>query len=367
MNRNLKLISTKDMTEKDWLAFRYNGVGGSEIGTILGLNQYESNVKLFYKKLGEVEDIPDNIHMYAGRILEPVIADEYWRYYDPEDPDKTNFLKNAAEGKIIRKCHKVNAYIINPKFPHAFASIDRLINKNGTDSEGILECKSINSYSAKSWVEGIPPQYLAQLQHYLMVTELPYGELALLKDGKIFDVFPFERNEEFINYIREATDEFWDLVTRARILKQNGEPYEQLEPSPNNQEAYTDFLKERYKAEDKAIAPNAYYFELAEKIKLKDAELKALDEEIEGWKNEIKGYMKECDVMDFGPKTGKITWKEQKGKESVDIAGLRENHPEIADRYVTRGMPYRVLRLSVKSPKIEELSKLKVVKKAEAA
>lgn len=367
MNKNIKLISTKDMTEKDWLAFRYNGVGGSEIGTILGLNQYESNVKLFYKKLGEVEDIPDNIHMYAGRVLEPIIADEYWRYYDPEDPDKTNYMKNAAEGRIIRKCHKVNAYINNPKYPHAFASIDRLINKNGTNSEGILECKSINSFSAKAWVEGIPPQYLAQLQHYLMVTELPYGELALLKDGKYFDVFPFERNDEFINYIKEATDTFWDLVTRARILKQEGKPYEQLEPSPNNQEAYKDFLKERYKAEEKTIAPNAYYFELAEKVIMLDADIKNLESEAQGYKNEIMAYMKESDVMDFGPVSGKITWKEQKGRESIDTAGLKENHPEIADRYITRGEGIRILRLGIKSKKIDELKKLNKEQKAKAA
>lgn len=368
MNSKLKRISTKDMTEKDWLNYRMNGLGGSEIAAVLGLSPYESNVKLFYKKVGDIEEtIEENEAMFAGKRQEAIIADDYWRYYDPEDKNPLNYIANYNSDKQIRKCNRINAFIINPDIPFAFASVDRIIHKGSNDKEGILECKTIASYAAKLWEEDIPPMYLAQVMYYLMVTELEYGELAMLKDGRNFNVIKFERNEEFISYLRESALTFWDLVTRARILKQEGKPYEHLEPAANNQEAYKDFLKERYKAEAKAIAPNAYYFELGEKIAEKKIAMDLIEEEIEGYKNEIAAYMKECDTMDFGPKSGKITYKSQKGKQSMDFTGFMEAHPELFDKFVKRGDDFRVMRFSLKSQKITELNKLKEERKAMAA
>src|SRR5690242_12186881 len=106
MNSKLKLVSTVGMSKQQWLNFRMNGIGGSEVGTILGLNQYQSNVELFYKKLGEVPDEPDNLHMFWGREHEDTIADK-WQYYDPNDRDPANYIFNKNEEKIIRKCRRV--------------------------------------------------------------------------------------------------------------------------------------------------------------------------------------------------------------------------------------------------------------------
>jgi len=334
-----------------WLNYRLNGEGGSEISAILGLNPYFSSHKLFYQKLQEVDYDPENVHMYFGKKHEEMIADE-WQYHDPASPDFETRMNNYYSGSVVRKCRRVNAYIINPDYPHLFASVDRLINKGDNEAEGILECKTISTYAAKAWDAGIPPWHVAQLQFYLLVCDLQYGELAILKDGKYFEVIPFERSEQFIKLIKESSLDFWDRVTRARILKQQGKGYAQLEPEIDNQEAYKVFLSERYKAEPKTIKAEMHYYNLGIKHNEINEQIKTLKSEQEMVDNHIKEYMKESDTMDFGA-SGKITFKEQKGKTSMDYNGFMEMHPDLYNTYVNVGDPFRVLRINLKSEKAE--------------
>ncbi len=51
----LKLINIdKDSNYDEWLAFRQNGLGASDIGTLMGLNPYKSKIELFYQKVGVI-------------------------------------------------------------------------------------------------------------------------------------------------------------------------------------------------------------------------------------------------------------------------------------------------------------------------
>jgi hypothetical protein len=46
-----------------------------------------------------------------------------------------------------------------------------------------------------------------------------------------------------------------------------------------------------------------------------------------------------------------VTWKEQAGKTSIDLAGLRAAHPEIVAQFERAGFPYRVMRIVKKKEK----------------
>lgn len=356
MNNKLIRISTETMPpgSKAWLDYRLNGIGGSEVSAILGLNPYFSSHRLFYQKLQEDDYDPENVHMYFGKKHEEMIAEE-WEYHDPADPSFETRAANFNAGKKVRRCRRVNAYIINPDFPHLFASVDRLINKGDNEAEGILECKTISSFAARSWEAGIPPMHVVQLQFYLLVCELEYGELATLKDGKYFEVLPFERSEQLINLIKEGTAEFWDRVTRARILKQEGKPYAQLEPETDNQEAYKIFLSERYKAEPKKINPDLYYYNLG----IKYLELGAKEKEIKAEQtmvaNQIKEYMKDSDTMDFGA-AGAVTWKQNKASMKLNADALKEGEPAIYDKYLVETPGARVLRVNLKIKNAETIA-----------
>lgn len=346
MKSNLKLVSTVDMSHDQWLAYRLNGIGGSEVSAILGLNPYYSSHKLFYQKLGEVDYPAENIHMFWGKEHEDKIA-EIWKFHDPNKPDFETTMINRKAGKVVRNNRRVNAYITNPDFNYAFASVDRLINKDDADKEGVLECKTISAFAANVWEAGIPPMYVAQLQYYLMVLDLDYGELATLKDGKYFDVIPFERNNDFIKLIDESCRRFWDLVTRARILKQEGKPFEQLEPEIDNQEAYKLFLTERYNAEAIKVAPAMEYLDLGREYLSVGEDIKELEEKQAEIANRIKAYMKDGDMIDFGA-AGKITWKQNKDSVTFDKDKFKSENPGLFDKYIITKPGARVFKVGVK-------------------
>ena len=168
MNTNLIRVSTVDMPQSDWLAYRRNGLGGSDIATVMGLNKYKSSHELFYEKVEGATETPENISMFMGKYMENSIA-ELWSYWDG---DLESMMKNFRENIQVRKCRKVNAYLVNPDYPHLFASVDRVITKGDAGKEGILEIKTISGWVSDQWLGGIPPQYLVQLQQYLLITGL---------------------------------------------------------------------------------------------------------------------------------------------------------------------------------------------------
>ena len=92
---NLIYTSTAEMTPEQWLGFRKCGLGASEVGAVMGLSQYKSNVELFYDKIGQGLGFSvENIAMFMGTELEQFIANlcflayrllisTYWRLLNP--------------------------------------------------------------------------------------------------------------------------------------------------------------------------------------------------------------------------------------------------------------------------------------------
>ncbi len=320
MRSDLIKVSTVGMPKSEWLKFRENGIGASEIATIMGLNRYKSAHQLFYEKVEGATEQEDSIAMFMGRYNEDSIAD-LWQYWET---DQLTMMQNYAEKKVIRKCRKINAYLINPEFPHLFASLDRVINKNGTDKEQALELKTISAFSSDQWISGIPPQYIVQLQQQLLVADLEEGELCILKDGRYMEVYSFRRNEEIINSIIEQSTKFWNNVLEARKLNLQGCPFEHLEPEIDHIEAYADFLNEKFTATPQKAEPiDEMYIAGMQYLECNEDE-KAIKLEKTRLTNIIKAYMGNASLIDFGP-DGKITWNENAKGSRTMLIKLKES------------------------------------------
>ena len=55
------VVKTNNLTRKDWLKYRTNGIGGSDVSIIVGINKYKSVYQLWLEKtkqatLGEDEN-----------------------------------------------------------------------------------------------------------------------------------------------------------------------------------------------------------------------------------------------------------------------------------------------------------------------
>ena len=321
----------------EWYQYRLNGIGGSEVGTVLGINKYDTNVRLFHEKIGSIEQKRlDNERMMWGRVLEEKVAD-VWQYYDGT---QEGYVENYAQGKIIRKCRNVFGYIRNPKYPWLFASIDRLINIEGgfnlitgepLKMEGILECKAMSYWVNKMWDEGIPIQYLAQIHQYMAILETDYAEIAMLVDSGRFVLEKIQRDDELVEKILSITKDWWynrvlpakEALKKRDIADSTGNMMEsekwdaeiqKLEPDPDESEAYKDFMEEKFVEERVSVVGTMELYSLARKDNFLRKFKTKIDKERTWIKNMFIKYMtvNGAETIDFG-NLGVVNWSKRKG------------------------------------------------------
>lgn len=320
MRSDLIKIKCKDKAE--WLEHQLVRTGGSTASALLGLNEYASAAEVFYKYLGIMpQKQVDSLPMYFGRKLEPVVRNSY-QYWEG---DIDSMMSNDAAGRIVNEVAYVDdlTILVNPDMPYAHANIDGHIVRNYQGREGILEIKTIASFAAEKYENGFPIGYICQVQLYMAVCEVDYAEIALLKDGRYFEVIPIERNEGIIQTILTKTEEFWRKVNEAKKImastdltqEQKLAMISEYEPEVESSTAYESFLKEKYRNVSEGISPidgTQEHWELALRH---ETELKPLkqqtEEEMRLITNTLKRAFEDRDTMSF-EQAGNISYKANK-------------------------------------------------------
>lgn len=223
---NCEVLSTvsQEENEEQWLKNRSLGIGGSDIGTICGVNNYSTARLLYFKKTGQHEESKafefneaSIERMSWGHKLEPIVADEY----------------QARTGNKIVICP---ATLKHKDYPWRLANVDRIIVDENEKAIGILEVKTTNSRMLKDWENGeIPVSYIYQLQWYLDILDLDFGAFATLVGGNQFVMIEVVRNTELLKEMNEAGDRFWNYNIK-----------EMIEPELSGAGPDGDFIKEQY-------------------------------------------------------------------------------------------------------------------------
>jgi putative phage-type endonuclease len=314
---------------EDWLEQRQQmGVGGSESASILGLSPYSCSAQVFYEKLGLASKRHTSLAMIIGNEDEDKIA-RLWSFYD-SNIGVDSIASNYEAGNVIRKPMKLSRIITNAKYPFLFANPDRLF-KQGKD-RAVLEIKTINHWEAQKWESGVPIHYIIQIQHYMLVCEVKYAELAILESNSKIDVIPFEASREIQERIVEKVGSFWnDLIEARKILEAGGMELDiqHLVPPPDGSDAYTDFLKEKYRDGTKEVdtivrATEEDLATLAELLMIKD-EQESLQRALALREQRLRERLADAPILDFGERFGKITWKADKnGKRTFKTASIRK-------------------------------------------
>lgn len=297
----------------EWYEFRDNGIGGSEVSTILRENPsyFTSTImRTWAEKIGMIEvnqGLQDNFNEFVqerirhGTLLESYVADKWWKYWEK---DIMQTMHNQDADKVIRTFTDEDGYVVNDKYPWLFASEDRLIDKGQINlitnkinpKNGILEIKTISSLTAKNWDSGVPQYHLNQVHQYLIVHELDYGEIAFLEDGGKFYIEPVKRDDDLCDLILNVTEKFWkERVVPAKKLyeeyldaevEQNIPLMEKiqtelqyLEPEPDNTDGCRKYMSDRFKNIQDAIKVRGSSddYLMATKIKLINAVIKKLE------------------------------------------------------------------------------------------
>lgn len=198
----MKVLNSRE----DWLENRKNGIGGSEISAVVGLNPYMTNTDLWELKTGkkEPDDISDKPYIQYGTQAEMHLRGLF-RLDFPE------YSVDYVENNSFR----------NDKYPWALASLDGwLTDEDGR--KGILEIKTteiLQSMQKEKWNQQIPDNYYCQCLFYMAVLEADFAVLkAQLKT--VFNGIPYlqtrhykiERSEvkQDIDFLMEQGADFWN-------------------------------------------------------------------------------------------------------------------------------------------------------------
>ena len=182
----------KSQNREQWLEQRLVGIGGSEAGAVLEMNDYKKPVEVWMEKTGKIipQDISDKESVYWGNVLEDVIAKEF---------EKRNGIKVRRNNFILK----------SKKYPFMLANLDR----EGIDKDGkkfVLEIKTAGFHAVKQWGgENIPKSYEVQVRHYLIVTGYDYAIVAGLIGGQTYKQVRIDRDPHTEQYIIDKEEEFW--------------------------------------------------------------------------------------------------------------------------------------------------------------
>ena len=189
----------QDKEPEKWLELRTTGIGGSDVGAIMGLNKYASPLTVYLSKKN-VEGFKGNAATEWGHIL--------------EDPIR----KKAAEELRIEIISVPGMYTSND-IPYMNANIDGLCHAENQVVIGGESVEGLGGYEIKTSSRGegfsddeIPDSYYCQVQHYMAVTGLSWFILtAFFMNTKKAKHYVIKRNDDFI-YSRmiPAEKDFWE-------------------------------------------------------------------------------------------------------------------------------------------------------------
>jgi putative phage-type endonuclease len=267
--------------QQEFHEFRLKGIGGSDAGAIAGLNPYKTPLQVYMEKRELVPPTEENDVMHWGTVLEPVVAAEY--------------------SKLMNLPIKKASPMVHPDFVWMRGNPDYYIG-NG-HIEGGLEIKTAGIFSKHLWGESgsdqIPEPYILQVQHYMMIDNLPYYEVAALIAGNDFRRYRIPRNGALIKSLLQLEERFW-----MRVLR--GDP-----PPVTGSGADKELLKKLYPSDSgDPIKPTANMLERVAVLADTKKKFNLLESDLLEHENAIKQFMGESSIM-AGPDF-KISWKKSK-------------------------------------------------------
>jgi putative phage-type endonuclease len=315
---------------EDWLQMRRTGLGGSDIGAILGLSPYRTPVDVWAEKTGRSPGQDETLQMRFGTYAEEFVSREY----------------TVKTGNEVQRFTSMLRHPVAP----VLGNVDRLVIPKGAKiashkqeirTDLGLECKTANAFAAfnsDDWGEEgtdqIPPSYLVQCATYMALTGCSLWDLAVLFGNQEVRIYNLKRDAELEGEIIARASEWWDRHIVADVAP---------EPTCDSD------IKRLYPSDNGAsVDANPKTLELiARAVELK-TQIAALEVELEGDKKagsigvigSLKGYMGEAQRLVLGADE-LITWKTSKPAQRFDSKAFQIAHPALYPQFLKTGEPVR--------------------------
>lgn len=310
-----------DWSREEWQEYRkqQKGLGGSDVGVVLGVSPYKSQAQLFLEKKGVYEAECAGEAAEWGTRIEKVVAEKFQDEHEEYEVVVYPYVLESTENDFM------------------VANIDRLLVAKESGELGILEIKTTSEYKKDDWKDGkVPAHYMAQLQHYFATTGAEWGFFAVLVGGNKYREVFVKRDNEYIDDLIFQEEGF------MMCLETDTAPM--LDGSPASKEVL-DHLYPAALEEGKIQLDDVHgkQLEQLDVLKHKMEELKKEQARIE---NSIKAEMGKNKVAYWENK--KVTWASVKASETVDKKRLQAEFPEVYDKVKKVGNPSRKFTISNK-------------------
>ncbi len=292
-------IPIKDLSREEWLKLRKTGIGGSDAGSICGMNPYSNAMKVFHDKTSDtIEEQQDNEAIRQGHDLEEYVAQRFM--------EETGL-----------KVRRSNFMYRNLEYPFMIADVDRLVI--GEDAG--LECKTASAYNADKWKDGeIPLHYIMQCYHYMAVTGKRVWYIAAVILGREFTYRRLEWDDALISQMTAAEQYFWKNHVEKGIM-----------PDPDGSKACDEVLRQYFHTARKSVEIELVGFD--EKLDRRAAlleQIAPLQQELNQIEQEVKLYMKDNETASSS--RFKVMWSSVE-KTSLDTKRIKLEKPEIYQEY----------------------------------
>ena len=343
------------MTNEKWKAMRQKGIGGSDVSPIMGDSPFSSNVQVYLSKIGVCQtDFSEKwFTLDYGHALEPLAA---------------KVIEKKMKAEIIEE----TGMFRHPQFTFMKANLDRLaILPNG--ELVIVECKTTNLYSSKSWSLQPPPYYQWQARHYMFVINgiLEQFGFETRIDRVIFSciygntdddciIRQVHQNDTAEQLMLNAECDFWYEHVEKRVLPIcNGSGVKLLDYVLNNRMEIADMdtASKDFETFDLNSPLAPLYVNSINVLKAKEkelsAQLKELKENRSGFEIALVRLLAGADNARL-PDDTEISIKDKTSR-SVDYALLKALFPEAYDMCVkeSQGTP----SLKISSPRVKKKKK----------
>ena len=274
-SKKYHLTKTKVANVREDIENRNGYIGGSDIGTIMGVNQWKSPYTLWAEKTGliEVEDISDKDAVWFGVMEEDIIAKRF-------------MMKNNMKVKKSNYAYGCKEY------PYLRGHVDRIAVKGKWG----LEIKTTSSWNKHKYEEGdIPEAHYWQCMFYMFLTGWDEWYLATKRDNQ-FHTNIVKRDDDAIERMLDACEDFWNHV-------QSGEPVE-IDGSDSTQETLERMYPEEHQGETVNLESQEDTLLALLELSTQEKNLKELKTK---YQNEIKAVLGEAEKGETGQFT--VSWK----------------------------------------------------------
>jgi putative phage-type endonuclease len=352
----VKIVPVWDWTEKEWQEARHSGIGGSDAGTILGVNGYNSAYEMWGDKTGiNPKTFNGNRATQWGHRLEPLVALAY-----AEERNQA-----IVEWKVMiwadngYEFANIDFLVVTPSDQFPIGQITNWASEEVPPGIlAILEVKTtgiVTSGTAHKWKGGqVPDTYTVQGYHYVSVL------LPLLPEPRIIfaALLPGE-GDEFTSItvrtlgVRENDDLKWDDTTAQGIKDSNAAFWDnvmfRIEPEIDGSSSTTEAIARRYpkSTPKKEVNLGPDFVEIWEEWDgLKVAEAAAKDATSKA-RNRINAAIGDGELVyaTIGDKSVLLaTYANNKSSWKFDADAFHSANPELYRQYQYEAPGARVLR-----------------------